>query len=91
MGMTTISFATRSARRRGALAAVPSTATGGTRPISPLPPTLVLEGAAQPFRFEMVASQACQARPPKVIVMTSRMVHAKDPPATIGERPESMA
>ena len=28
--------------------------TSGTRPIPPLPPTLVLEGAAQPFLFEMV-------------------------------------
>ena len=40
------------------------TATSGTRPIPPLPPTLVLEGAAQPFLFEMVASHALQARPP---------------------------
>jgi len=38
--------------------------TSGTRPIPPLPPTLVLEGAAQPFLFEMVASHALQARPP---------------------------
>src|SRR5258705_3447018 len=41
------------ARRRG---------TGGGLP--PLPPTLVLEGAAQPFLFEMVASQALHARLP---------------------------
>jgi hypothetical protein len=47
---------------RGAQSA--STATSGTRPIPPLPPTLVLEGAAQPFLFEMVASHALQARPP---------------------------
>ena len=40
------------------------TATGGTRLIPPLPPTLVLEGAAQPFLFEMVANQALRARPP---------------------------
>jgi hypothetical protein len=39
-------------------------ATGGTRRFPPLPPTLVLEGAAQPFLFEMVASQALHARLP---------------------------
>jgi hypothetical protein len=31
----------------------------------PLPPTLVLEGATQPFLFEMVASQALHARRPR--------------------------
>src|SRR5258705_6499746 len=49
------------ARRRG---------TGGGLP--PLPPTLVLEGAAQPFLFEMVASQALHARLPREPVIAGQ-------------------
>jgi hypothetical protein len=62
MGMAFVSLLVIGGTTRGAQSA--STATSGTRPIPPLPPTLVLEGAAQPFLFEMVASHALQARPP---------------------------
>src|SRR6266545_4312861 len=37
---------------------------GGARPSLPLPPTLLLEGADQPFLLEMVASQASSGRRP---------------------------
>jgi len=40
------------------------------RVIPPLPPTLVLEGAAQPFLFEMVANQARHACRPDGAFMT---------------------
>ncbi len=42
----------------------PATATSGTRPFPPLPSTLVLEGAAQPFLLAIVASQASRGRRP---------------------------
>jgi hypothetical protein len=53
-----------------------STATSGTRPIPPLPPTLVLEGAAQPFLLQIVASQASRRRRPSGPVMPGRVALA---------------
>jgi hypothetical protein len=61
MGMVLASLS-NTARRR--VARSDPAATSGTRPFPPLPPTLVLEGAAQPFLLEMVESQSSTGRRP---------------------------
>jgi hypothetical protein len=49
------------AGRRGAARHPPSLQRHASVP--PLPPTLIAEGAAQPFLLEMVANQASRGRP----------------------------
>ena len=47
---------------------------------------LVLEGAAQPFRFEIVASQASRGRRPSEAVMTAAAYHASEPVSPLDDQ-----